>query len=186
MGFLDTLLGRSKPVRPNLDVLFAVPSATLTLEASAGFAPTGAGSVCFKNPEGMAAEQAEQEIGGLLSLDPASSVRISVDEFGFTWVTCRRADGDVSALVTDLHGVNTATRRGARSGWSTCTSEAASTRSRRPSSAGGTPNWSCGCEVCWTRNFPSSPTLADGSRCGTPPASDPYRQAVCPGPHHIR
>jgi hypothetical protein len=107
MGFLDTLLGRSKPVRPNLDVLFAVPSATLALEASAGFAPTGAGSVCFKDPEGMAAEQAEREVGALLSLDSESSVRISVDEFGFTWVTCQRADGDVSALVTDLHAVNT-------------------------------------------------------------------------------
>jgi hypothetical protein len=107
MGFLDTLLGRSKPVRPNLDVLFAVPSATLTLQAAAGFAPTGAGSVCFKNPEGMAAEQAEQEVRALLSLDPDSAVQTGVDEFNFTWITCRRPDGDVSALVTDLHAVNT-------------------------------------------------------------------------------
>ena len=27
MGFLDTLLGRTKPVAPNLDVLFQLPSA---------------------------------------------------------------------------------------------------------------------------------------------------------------
>jgi hypothetical protein len=107
MGFLDTLLGRSKPVRPNLDILFAVPSATLTLQASGGFAPTGAGSVCFKNPEGMAADEAEKELRALLSLNPDSSTQIGMDEFGFTWVTCRRSDGDVSALVTDLHAINT-------------------------------------------------------------------------------
>jgi hypothetical protein len=107
MGFLDTLLGRSKPVRPNLDVLFAVPSAALTLQASAGYVPTGVGSVCFKNPEGMAAEQAQREVGALLSLDPDNTEQISLDEFGFTWVTCRRSDGDLSALMTDLHAVNT-------------------------------------------------------------------------------
>ena len=107
MGFLDTLLGRSKPVRPNLDVLFAVPSATLALQASAGFTPTGVGSVCFRSPEGMAAEQTEKEVRALLSLSPDSTVQISVDEFDFTWVTCRRSDGDVAALVTDLHAVNT-------------------------------------------------------------------------------
>jgi hypothetical protein len=107
MGFLDSLLGRTKPVRPNLDVLFAVPSAALTLQAAAGFAPTGVGSVCFKSPEGMAAEQAQREIGSLLSLDQGSTAQVSVDGYGFTWVTCRRPDGDLSALVTDLHAVNT-------------------------------------------------------------------------------
>jgi hypothetical protein len=107
MGFLDSLLGRTKPVRPNLDVLFAVPSAALTLQAASGFAPTGVGSVCFKSPEGMAAEQAQREIGSLLSLDQGSTAQVSVDRYGFTWVTCRRPDGDLSALVTDLHAVNT-------------------------------------------------------------------------------
>lgn len=33
MGLLDTILGRSKPVQPDLDQLFALPSAALTLEA---------------------------------------------------------------------------------------------------------------------------------------------------------
>jgi len=31
MGFLDTLFGRTKPVQPKLDDLFALPSAALTL-----------------------------------------------------------------------------------------------------------------------------------------------------------
>ena len=46
MGFLDTLLGRTKPVQPNLDQLFSLPNAALTLEAADGFKPTGFGAVC--------------------------------------------------------------------------------------------------------------------------------------------
>jgi hypothetical protein len=30
VGFLDTLLGRTKPVQPKLDDLFALPSAAIT------------------------------------------------------------------------------------------------------------------------------------------------------------
>src|SRR5262252_6012226 len=144
MGFLDTLLGRSKPVRPNLDVLFAVPSAALTLQASAGYVPTGVGSVCFKNPEGMAAEQAQREVGGLLSLDPDNTEQISLDEFGFTWVTCRRSDGDLSAKT-----------RVDPSDWSTCTSEGPSTRSPRRRTGSVTTSWSYGCVVCSAGNFRS-------------------------------
>jgi len=48
VGFLDTLLGRTKPVPPNLDALFALPSAAITLQAATDFTPTGAGSVCFR------------------------------------------------------------------------------------------------------------------------------------------
>ena len=39
MGLLDILLGRTKPVAPDLDQLFALPSAAVTLEAAAGLTP---------------------------------------------------------------------------------------------------------------------------------------------------
>jgi len=48
VGFLDTLLGRTKPVQPKLDDLFALPSAAIQLQAATGFTPTGSGSVCFR------------------------------------------------------------------------------------------------------------------------------------------
>ena len=48
MGFLDGLLGRSKPPKANLDVLFSVPQAALTLQAE-GFAFSGHGAVCFRD-----------------------------------------------------------------------------------------------------------------------------------------
>jgi len=106
MGFLDVLLGRSNPVQPNLDVLFAIPPAADTLQAALGFAPTGAGGVCFKAAEGAASEQSQQEFRGLLDLDPTLDVSINHDEFGFTWITCRQSDVDLPALVTALHTVN--------------------------------------------------------------------------------
>ena len=43
MGFLDTLLGRTKPVQPKLDALFSLPTAAVTLQASMEFDPTGTG-----------------------------------------------------------------------------------------------------------------------------------------------
>ncbi len=73
MGFLDVPLGRSKPVRPDLDRLFAVPGAAITLEAGAGFVPTGAGSVCFAGVEGGAfGRLCGRRCGDLLDADVAA------------------------------------------------------------------------------------------------------------------
>ena len=47
MGLFDTILGRSKPVRANLDALFALPSAAVTLQTSAGLVSSGAAGVCW-------------------------------------------------------------------------------------------------------------------------------------------
>jgi len=106
MGFLDALLGRTKPVQPNLDVLFSIPSAAYTLQAALDLAPTGAGAVCFKAAEGAAAAQSETDIRALLDLDASLEVSASRDEFGFTWMTCRQSTVDLAALVTGLHAIN--------------------------------------------------------------------------------
>lgn len=66
---LDILLGRSRPVGPDLDQLFAVPSAAVTLQAGAGFRPTGRGSVCFASVEGGAFTRVREEVRGLLDVD---------------------------------------------------------------------------------------------------------------------
>ena len=39
MGFLDTILGRTKPAQPKLDDLFGLPSAAIQLQAAMGFIP---------------------------------------------------------------------------------------------------------------------------------------------------
>ncbi|MCW2879252.1 MAG: hypothetical protein JWQ95_3352 [Sphaerisporangium sp.] len=103
MGWLDTLLGRSKPARPNLDALFALPSAAVTLEAATAFKPTGLGSVCFRSAEGGAFATLQQDIKDLLG---EVDVEQSQDSYGYTWLLVRRPADDMSTLVTDLHGVN--------------------------------------------------------------------------------
>ncbi|MBY8884252.1 hypothetical protein K7472_05245 [Streptomyces sp. PTM05] len=110
MGFLDTLLGRSKPVRPDLDQLFGLPSAAVTLQAAAGFQPTGEGSVCFAAVEGGAFAQAREEVQGLLDADVETGgipVEFHQDDYHYTWLLSRHTPDDVAGLVNDLHAVNT-------------------------------------------------------------------------------
>jgi hypothetical protein len=63
--------------------------------------------VCFKSAEGAASQATRVEIRDLLALDPGTTAEFETDEYGFTWVTCRRADLDLTTLTTQLHGVNT-------------------------------------------------------------------------------
>ena len=112
MGLLDTLLGRTKPVRPNLDNLFALPSAAITLEAATDFRPTGAGSVCFRSAEGKAFGDIEKDVTELLSMSGQPAPEVSTDSFGFTWLVCQHDPSDPGGLVTDLHAVNSSLESG--------------------------------------------------------------------------
>ncbi|MGZ4436499.1 MAG: PspA-associated protein PspAB [Nocardioidaceae bacterium] len=107
MGIWDALTGRTKPVKANLDALFGIPSAAITLQTALGFTPTGLGSICYRAAEGAAFAQTQDEIVELLDNDDDPDVERSTDEFGFTWLLARQQPDDVSALVTDLHTVNT-------------------------------------------------------------------------------
>ncbi|MFE2493191.1 PspA-associated protein PspAB [Streptomyces scopuliridis] len=115
MGLLDVILGRSKPVRPDLDQLFALPSAALTLQAGAGYTPTGLGSVCFAGVEGGGFARIRQDVRELLDADTGQDsrpVEFSQDSYGYTWLLARRAPDDTATLVNDLHAVNTLLQEG--------------------------------------------------------------------------
>lgn len=113
MGFLDALLGRTKPAPPNLDQLFALPSAALTLRAATDFVPTGTGSVCFRAAEGRAFSDIEHDVEELLSMGAsAAPIRVTTDSYSFTWLVCTHDRDDVEGLVTDLHAVNTSLEAG--------------------------------------------------------------------------
>ena len=105
MGLLDTILGRSKPVKPNLDALFGLPSAAVGLEASIGLKPTGVGSVCVKPAEGGGFAGLREQIDELLKTDN-DKYDETKDSFGFSWITRSGSSDDLSDLVTDLHAVN--------------------------------------------------------------------------------
>jgi hypothetical protein len=106
MGFMDAVLGRKKPARPNLDSLFALPSAAITVQAALDFVPTGRASVAFRAPEGRAFADVEAEVRALLDADGGPPVEVEHDRFGFDWVVIRTDPVDVAASVTDAHAVN--------------------------------------------------------------------------------
>lgn len=108
MGFWETITGRVKPKQANLDALFLVPSAAITLQAAAGLMPTGQGSVCYRAASGAAFSQTQGDVVQLLGDGAdAPAVSVTVDDFGFTWLEVQRGAADVSGLCTDLHAVNT-------------------------------------------------------------------------------
>jgi hypothetical protein len=107
MGFKDILLGRTKPKPPNLDKLFGISDAALTLTAAGMFAPTGVGAVCFRGGVGGAFATTQTDVQQLLDADGGPAVERSHDEFGFTWLTVRHDPDDLAGLVTDVHAVNT-------------------------------------------------------------------------------
>ena len=132
MGLLDTLLGRTKPVRANLDALFALPSAAITLQTAGGLVPSGSAGVCWKPPAGQSAQDVQREIGQLLEIpdigdEPAGDAAAGTaggdaaagvggakagygaltqaeDAYGFRWLLLE--DPAIDDLVTRVHLVN--------------------------------------------------------------------------------
>lgn len=108
MRWLDAVRGRTKRVTNNLDALFLIPSAAITLQTAAGFTPTGQGAVCYRSAAGAAFSQTQDEITSLIADDPeAPEVEVSRDGFGFTWLVVQGDPDNLADLCTDLHAVNT-------------------------------------------------------------------------------
>lgn len=108
MGLWETIRGERRQKKANLDSLFFVPSAAITLETAAGIKATGAGSVCFRAADGAAFADAQNEIVELIKANPeAPQVELSRDDYGFSWLLARRDPSDLGGLCTDLHAVNT-------------------------------------------------------------------------------
>jgi hypothetical protein len=112
MGLLDTILGRSKPVPSNLDDLFALPSASITLQSAAGMSCSGHAGVCFKPPSGQGIVEMQDEVGKLLSMDGGAGFEKTEDSYGYQWLVVD--DPDIEALVTQVHLVNSSL---ADAGW---------------------------------------------------------------------
>lgn len=107
MKFLDTLLGRTKPKAANLDALFSLPSAAVTLEAGAGLRPTGRAAVAFKPASGQVFAEAGTELAPLLEMaaeQAGSQLREENDKFGYRWVVVD--DPELEDLIGAVHLVN--------------------------------------------------------------------------------
>ncbi|MGO9344769.1 MAG: PspA-associated protein PspAB [Acidimicrobiales bacterium] len=124
MKIFDTLLGRTKPVRANLDALFSLPSAAVTMQVSAGLVPTDRAGVCFKPPAGQSFADVQTQIEELLRLPeeesadqaPTTTARVHdvADKYGYRWIL---VDGTgIEDLVTRVHMVHSSLQD---AGWET-------------------------------------------------------------------
>jgi hypothetical protein len=108
VGIWDVLRGQAPAKGPDLDNLFALPGAAVTLQTGMDLLPTGVGSVCFRAAEGRAATATEADAVSLVETGGGPKVERSVDSYGFTWLVLRAEPDDVNGLVFDLHAVNSA------------------------------------------------------------------------------
>jgi hypothetical protein len=112
MGLFSSLLGKTKPVQSNLDALFALPSASITLQSAAGMSCSGHAGVCYKPPSGQGFEEMQAEVVSLLSMDGTGGLRQQEDSYGYQWLVVE--DTDIEQLVTRIHLVNSSL---SDSGW---------------------------------------------------------------------
>jgi hypothetical protein len=107
VGLFDVLRGQRAPRRADLDRLFAIGQAAITLEVSLELRPTGRAGVCFKSIEAGVFEHLVQEIEELLratSDDAGTTIRRHDDGMGFSWVVIE--DPDLEDLVTTTHVIS--------------------------------------------------------------------------------
>jgi hypothetical protein len=107
VGLLDVLRGQRAPKRADLDAIFGIASAALTLDASLGLTTTGRAAVCFKSVEAAVFDDLVREIEALLaatSSDSGTTVSRHDDSYGYSWVVI--ADPDIDDLATTTHVVS--------------------------------------------------------------------------------
>jgi hypothetical protein len=107
MGFLDSLLGKTKLPEAKTDKLFAISTAAVSMEASLGFKSDGAAGVCIKPMEHSRYEAAKSEIDDLLKIsfkDTGTEHSIQKDEYNYVWVILK--DKDFDDLVTNVQMVS--------------------------------------------------------------------------------
>ena len=112
MGIFSSIMGKTKPVQANLDEMFALPSASITLQSAAGMSCSGHAGVCFKPPSGQGFEEMQAEVVSLLSMDGTGGLHQEKDSFGYQWLVVE--DTDIEQLVTRIHLVNSSL---SDSGW---------------------------------------------------------------------
>ncbi len=107
MGFLDSLLGRSRTKGPaKQDRLFAMTTANVTLQIEHGIETTGKAGLVFQ-PQATSdftriVKEAEELLRGV-GEETGTTVQSSEDEFQYRWVVL--TDPDVEDLVVGLNAI---------------------------------------------------------------------------------
>ncbi|HPC90348.1 MAG TPA: hypothetical protein PLN19_07495 [Methanothrix sp.] len=107
MGFLDSLLGKTKLPQAKTEKLFAIATAAVTLETSLGYRPDGAAAVCIRPVDSSRYDAARAEVEELLKLsmkDTGTNYTIQKDEYNYVWAVL--ADPDFEDLVAGVQMVS--------------------------------------------------------------------------------
>ena len=105
--FMDVVLGSSRLPKAKSEKLFAISTASITLESSLGLKPSGYAGICFKPIGASAYESARKEIQELLeysSKETETEFRLEKDEYDFLWAIFK--DPDFDDLVANIHLVS--------------------------------------------------------------------------------
>lgn len=105
--FIDAVLGSTSLPKAKSENLFAISTASITLESSLGLKPSGYAGICFKPIGASAYESAKKEIQELLeysSKETKTEFRLEKDEFNFLWAIFK--DPHFDDLVANIHLVS--------------------------------------------------------------------------------
>ncbi|MDI9394536.1 MAG: hypothetical protein QM426_03560 [Euryarchaeota archaeon] len=106
-NFMDAFLGRSSLPKAKSDKLFAISTASITLESNLGLKPSGSAGICFKPLGASSYESTQKEIEELLefsSKETETEFRMEKDEFNFLWAIFK--DPQFEDLVASIHLVS--------------------------------------------------------------------------------
>ncbi len=107
MSWFDALLGRQKPVKSQIEKLFAITTAQVTLSVKLELNPTGKAGICFRPVASSYFDAAESELKDLLRIsarETGSKIDTEKDSYGFKWILIR--DEDFEDLVATMHMVS--------------------------------------------------------------------------------
>lgn len=106
MGLRNAIFGRSTPATPQLDHLFALPTASMTLRTQLDLAPSGQAGLCYKAGSGESSLSTTSDLRSLLgAADDDATYELTSDDLGFSWLIVN--DPTMDGLVTKIHGANT-------------------------------------------------------------------------------
>ena len=107
MGILETLFGRTKPVKSKSEALFAMATARLTLQTKLQLTPSQRAGVVFRPIDSSYFAEAEQQLQGMLhqsSVDEQLKYQTQTDSYGYRWIIVENSDFD--ELVAAIHMVS--------------------------------------------------------------------------------
>jgi hypothetical protein len=106
VGLRNVLFGRSKLSEPRADRLFALSTATVTLQTELGLTTAGSAAITFRPLSSGDFDRVDNDVESLIKSAARSSgseVERKTDTYGFEWLIVRNPD--IEDQITSVHAV---------------------------------------------------------------------------------